>query len=238
MKRPNDITTKIADIMNDETCKICRKLNGLSFKETVVVNCRWMLASDIKVGCYQDIPEEVFFKINCNNTWFGNYIIDRLIDRLAENGINLYLVSPEYYTVKSDEAIKKSNYVVYTNGDLFKALCDHNDKNNGESMLMTYDDDYVCTICGERGTFNRPPMNCKACEKFGSCGKSFELRGREYKVFRKGWRTALHVKGSEYTDEKYGKMLKYCDEDDEIVTRQNSIIIVLNKKVKGDKIDE
>lgn len=251
MKRPNDITTKIADIMNDEICKICRELNVSSFKEPVVANCRWMLASDIKVGCYKDIPEEVFFHIDCNNTWCGNYIIDRLIGKLAENDINLYLVYPECYTVKSEEAIKKSNYTVFSGcEELVRALCDHTDKNesimitdlirkqgyhtdeNG-SVLIRHDDDYFCPICGERGTINHAPMNCKVCGKFGSCRKSFELGNKEYNVFRKGWKAARYIKGSGYTDKKYAEVIyKYCNGDSESVTRQNSIIIALNKKTK------
>lgn len=231
MKRPNDVTVKIADIMNDEICKICRELN-VSFEEPVVANCRWMLGSDIKVGCYKDIPEEVFFHIDCSNTWCGNYIVDRLIDRLAENGINLYLVYPEYYTVKSEEAIKKSNYTVFSGYEgLFKALCEHTDKN--ESVLVTHDGDYLCPICGEKGTINHAPMNCKVCGKFGNCRKSFELGGREYNVFRKGWKAAKYIEGSGYTDEKCADVIyKYCNGDRKGVTRQNSIIIVLNQKSK------
>lgn len=239
MKKPNDITTRIADIMNDEVCKICRELNVKSFEETVVANCRWMLASDIKVGCYEDIPEEVFFKIDCNNTWCGNYIVDRLIDRLAENGINLYLVYPEYYTIKSGEAIEKSNYVVYDCDfhDMIMASCDHTD-GNGKSILMSYTDGgYVCPVCREMGRINHPPLNCNICGKFGSCWKSFELRGREYNVFRKGWKAALNPEGPEYTLKKHAVISK-CWKNDERVTRQNSIIIVLNKRVKGDKIDD
>lgn len=236
MKKPNDITTKIADIMNDEICEICRELNVSSFKEPVVANCRWILASDIKVGCYQDIPEEVFFHIDCNNTWCGNYIVDRLIDRLAENKINLYLIRPEYYTIKSGEAIEKSNYVVYNAScdGMTQASCDHRDGNNKSMLLSHTDGGYVCPVCGERGKINHPPVNCKVCKKFGSCGKSFELNGRDYKIFRKGWKAALYAKESEhseYSDKKYAEISRCWKEDNE-KTRQNSIIIALNKKTK------